>query len=172
MLFHQSTGRYKKSTEVLSQYFSEYALIRYRVLVEVEYLILLLEQNIVPAEDDKTSIIATLKDISSSFNEHDGEQIKRIESTTNHDVKAVEYFIREKLKEKGYVQILPFVHFGLTSQDINNTAFPLMIKHSIENVILPGLVIFNMLQDISEKYSDIPMFGKNSRSSSKSDNSR
>ena len=154
-------GRYKKSTEVLSQYFSEYALIRYRVLVEVEYLILLLEQNIVPAEDDKTSIIATLKDISSSFNEHDGEQIKRIESTTNHDVKAVEYFIREKLKEKGYVQILPFVHFGLTSQDINNTAIPLMIKDSIENVILPGFrVVVNMLQDISEKYSDIPMLAR------------
>ncbi|HNE48602.1 MAG TPA: lyase family protein, partial [Saprospiraceae bacterium] len=115
-------GRYFNSTKVLRKYFSEHALIYYRVFVEVKYLSILLNENDVKLNSSK-ELNHFLDDIIENFCEADAESIKATEKITNHDVKAVEYFIREKLKSAGFHDILPFVHFGLTSQDINNTAF-------------------------------------------------
>lgn len=154
-------GRYHKSTSVLGKYFSEYALIYYRLVVEIEYLILLLDEEIIEPVQNVAGLMDTLRSLLSDFNEEDGKKVKSIEAITNHDVKAVEYFIREKLKEKGFNKILPFVHFGLTSQDINNTAIPLMIKDAMHEVVFPELEsILNTVQDIADNYRDIPMLAR------------
>ncbi len=125
-------GRYGKQTEPLQQYFSEYALIKYRVLVEIEYFIALCEIPLPQlAHLDFKHVISTLIAIRDGFSIDDALEIKSIESVTNHDVKAVEYFLREKFKKAGMEQVIEFIHFGLTSQDINNTAIPLSIKEAL-----------------------------------------
>ncbi|MEL6355377.1 MAG: lyase family protein, partial [Bacteroidota bacterium] len=118
-------GRYAAKTESLQPYFSEFALIRYRVLVEIKYLRALYELGIPQLQHTNPAALARLTEIYEVFNIEDAQRIKDIEKTTNHDVKAVEYFLKEKMQERGLGDILEFVHFGLTSQDINNTAIPL-----------------------------------------------
>ena len=117
-------GRYGKTTEQLSDYFSEYALIKYRVRVEVEYFIALCEFPLPQLKNTDKTIVLSLRKIYSDFSIEDAQRIKDIEATTNHDVKAVEYFLKEKMEQLGLKEQLEFIHFGLTSQDINNTAVP------------------------------------------------
>lgn len=150
-------GRYNKQTQVLSDYFSEYALIKYRVKVEIEYLIEIIKEGIVKTEKN---IIADLNKIVSDFSINDAFQIKQIEKETNHDVKAVEYFLKQKVETIDN-NILEFIHFGLTSQDINNTAIPLLWKDAIEQVYKPLLKeIIAELDKISNEWYNIPMLAK------------
>jgi adenylosuccinate lyase len=121
-------GRYRNSTHVLSPYFSEYGLIRYRVLVEIEYFIALCELPLPQLKNFDPALFVKLRQISSNFNEEDAKSIKEIEKTTNHDVKAVEYFLKKKFDALSIAQYKEFIHFGLTSQDINNTAIHYSLK--------------------------------------------
>lgn len=153
-------GRYYQSTSILRKYFSEYALIYYRVLVEVKYLNLLIEEGFT-GQQEKSDLQSFLIEMIENFSHEDAEQIKSTEKITNHDVKAVEYFIREKLKGAGYSEVLPFVHFGLTSQDVNNTSFPLMIKDALGDVIIPQLdKIIQRMFDIADASKDIAMLAR------------
>jgi adenylosuccinate lyase len=151
-------GRYYGQTNVLGQYFSEWALIKYRLKIEVEYLIYFLletgiERNSL-SEDDKNN----LRKIFIDFSDEAANKIKATEKTTNHDVKAVEYFLREKVAHICPQINLEMIHFGLTSQDINNTAFPLMIKDALEEVIVPGLEkVVNEIQRHAKGWKAIPM---------------
>ncbi len=129
-------GRYRKQVQHLDEYFSEYALMKYRVLVEIEYL-LFLEKKKFFKLSNKT--IKHLHKLVTEFGLEDAQEIKQIEYTTNHDVKAVEYFLKNELEKSGGKSAREWVHFGLTSQDINNTAIPLFWKHAIEYEYLPGL---------------------------------
>ena len=153
-------GRYAKKTQPLSQYFSEEALIRYRVLVEIEYFLKLSET--VPqlsslTEDDKVSV----RSIKENFSTADAERIKSIEAVTNHDVKAVEYFIKEQFDARDLSEHKEFIHFGLTSQDINNTSTPMMVKDALDNVIFPSIEkVINSLESMAKDYSGIPMLAK------------
>jgi adenylosuccinate lyase len=152
-------GRYRKQTEQLAPFFSEYALIQYRILVEIEYFIALAE---LPLPQLKGVLSAGLKkelrEIYALFSETDALRIKEIEETTNHDVKAVEYFIKEKLEKLGLINFLEFVHFGLTSQDINNTSIPLTIKEANEQVMFPKLTeLMDKLMAISTEWKDVSM---------------
>jgi adenylosuccinate lyase len=122
-------GRYRKQVQHLDDYFSEYALMKYRVYVEVEYLMLLSRKKFFKLSEKATEHLQKLKD---DFGPDDAQEIKRIEHTTNHDVKAVEYYIKNELEKIGEQDIKEWVHFGLTSQDINNTAIPLSWKHALE----------------------------------------
>lgn len=153
-------GRYASKTSELSLYFSEYALIKYRVKVEVEYFIALAESGIPQlqlSEDEKSTIRA----IHDQFNEDDAHDVKNIESTTNHDVKAVEYFIKQQMKEEGLGDRIEFVHFALTSQDINNTVLPLMIKDANQKVMMPSLDhIINRLEEKANAWIDVPMLAR------------
>ncbi|MDP9046936.1 MAG: lyase family protein, partial [Bacteroidota bacterium] len=117
-------GRYRHTTALLSKYFSEYALIKYRVFVEIEYFVALCEHPLPQLQSFDKTIIEKLRDIYRNFNEQDAESIKQIEKTTNHDVKAVEYYIKQAFDTLRLQQYKEFIHFGLTSQDINNTAIP------------------------------------------------
>lgn len=152
-------GRYRKQTHELSTFFSESALIKYRILIEVEYFIELskLGLNGFPKLSDDQ--IVQLRDIYERFNEdRDANRVKEIEQTTNHDVKAVEYFLKEKFESIGIKDSLEYVHFGLTSQDINNTAIPLSFKHAIEKVYLPQIHdLIEKLKKLSIDWQDIPM---------------
>ena len=152
-------GRYGNKTQVLSNYFSEYALIRYRVRVEIEYFIAL---NKFLGTFDVESVEDTLRDIYRKFTEEDAQQVKDIEQVTNHDVKAVEYFIKEKFdKIGGLDEYKEFIHFGLTSQDINNTSVPLSIKDALNEVYYPMLQeLIDQLSDFAEEWKDIPMLAK------------
>ena len=132
-------GRYHSKTESLAPYFSEYALIRYRVNVEVEYFIALCEIPLPQLEGVDPEMKEKLRDIYRNFSVDDAQRIKDIESVTNHDVKAVEYFLKEQFDALGLEQYKEFIHFGLTSQDINNTSVPLSLKEAIEEVYLPTL---------------------------------
>lgn len=148
-------GRYRKQVQHLDEYFSEYALMKYRVLVEVEYL-LFLEKNKFFKLSSKAS--KHLQKLAEDFGLEDAQEIKQIEFTTNHDVKAVEYFIKNELEKAGGKEAKEWVHFGLTSQDINNTAVPLSWKHAIEYEYLPGLLNLNaQLKLLAEEWKDIPM---------------
>ena len=154
-------GRYRSKTEPLASYFSEYALIRYRVRVEVEYFIALCELPLpqlkgFPVEAER------LRSIWRDFSEQDAARIKEIESVTNHDVKAVEYFIKEKFDAIGGLDAYKeFIHFGLTSQDINNTSVPLSIKEAMEEVYLPQMEeLIAQLRSFAEEWKDIPMLAK------------
>jgi len=148
-------GRYRKQVQHLDEYFSEYALIKYRVLVEIEYL-LLLEQKKFFKLPGKT--IKHLQKLAEDFGPEDAQEIKQIEFTTNHDVKAVEYFLKNELEKNGGKEAKEWVHFGLTSQDINNTAIPLSWKHAIEYEYLPGLLNLNTeLKILANAWKDIPM---------------
>lgn len=152
-------GRYGSKTQVLSNYFSEYALIRYRVRVEIEYFIAL---NKFLGTFDVAAVEDTLRDIYRKFTEDDAQQVKDIEQVTNHDVKAVEYFIKEKFdKIGGLDDYKEFIHFGLTSQDINNTSVPLSIKDALNEVYYPMLQeLIDQLSQFAEEWKDIPMLAK------------
>ncbi|MFI3314355.1 MAG: adenylosuccinate lyase [Rikenellaceae bacterium] len=154
-------GRYRKATSSLSHYFSEYALIRYRVLVEIEYFISLCELPLPQLESVDKSKYEALRDIYRVFSTDDASRVKEIESVTNHDVKAVEYFIKEKMVELELGECMEFVHFGLTSQDINNTATPYTIRDAANNVYFPKLqIIIEKLKSLATEWEDVPMLAR------------
>ena len=154
-------GRYRSKTISLSPYFSEEALIKYRVLVEVEYFIALREADLPQLANIDKSIYDSLRAIYKNFSTEDALWIKETEKTTNHDVKAVEYFIKSKFDGLGLQDYKEFIHFGLTSQDINNTAIPLSTKEAFENVYLPGLVsVIAKLKELAMEWKDIPMLAR------------
>ncbi|MBE6210149.1 MAG: adenylosuccinate lyase [Rikenellaceae bacterium] len=151
-------GRYRRVAEPLAEYFSEYALIRYRVRVEIEYFIALCELPLPELKGVDSSLFDTLRDIYRKFTEADAERVKEIEKTTNHDVKAVEYLIKEKLAALGMEAYSEFIHFGLTSQDINNTSQPLMLKEALTEVYIPALEeLLETLASLAEEWHGIPM---------------
>ncbi len=154
-------GRYNRQTELLGSYFSEYALMKYRTHVEIEYFISLCEIPIPQLKDFPKDKIETLRKIVTNFDVEDGKEIKEIEAVTNHDVKAVEYFIKRKFDKLQLEQYKEFIHFGLTSQDINNTAFPLMWKNALQDVYIPELEsLCNKLSNLSNEWSDVPMLAR------------
>ena len=151
-------GRYRKQVQHLDEYFSEFGLIKYRVLVEVEYLLFLSQKKIVKLADNTAKELFRIKE---EFGLEDAQAIKTIEQTTNHDVKAVEYFIKEKLRNVGEEKVLEWVHFGLTSQDINNTAIPLSWKHALEFEYFPSLLNLNReLRLLAEEWKDVSMLAR------------
>ena len=155
-------GRYRSKTECLADYFSEYALIRYRVRVEIEYFITLCELPLPQLESFNSTLFEQLRDIYRNFNETSAARVKEIENTTNHDVKAVEYFIKEEFdKIGGLDNYKEFIHFGLTSQDINNTSVPLSVKEALEEVVYPQVEeLIAQLKEYAEEWKDIPMLAK------------
>ena len=155
-------GRYRSKTECLADYFSEYALIRYRVRVEIEYFITLCELPLPQLESFNSTLFEQLRDIYRNFNETSAARVKEIENTTNHDVKAVEYFIKEEFdKIGGLDDYKEFIHFGLTSQDINNTSVPLSVKEAIEEVFYPQIEeLIAQLKEYAEAWEDVPMLAK------------
>ena len=155
-------GRYRSKTKQLAGYFSEYALIRYRVRVEIEYFIALCELPLPQLEGFDHSRFEALRDIYRNFTEKDAARVKEIEQTTNHDVKAVEYFIKEQLDSIGnFEQYKEFIHFGLTSQDINNTSVPLSVKEALEEVYYPMVEeLIEQLHDYAEQWKNVPMLAK------------
>ena len=155
-------GRYRGKTEPLASYFSEYALIKYRIKVEVEYFIALCELPLPQLEGFDTKLFGKLRDIYSSFSVEDAGRVKEIEQTTNHDVKAVEYYIKGKLDEIGGCdKYREFVHFGLTSQDINNTSIPLAIKEAVGNVYCPLVEkLIEQLEGYAREWADVAMLAK------------
>lgn len=154
-------GRYHSKTESLAPYFSEYALIRYRVNVEVEYFIALCEIPLPQLEGVVPEMKEKLRDIYRNFSVDDAQRIKDIESVTNHDVKAVEYFLKEQFDALGLEQYKEFIHFGLTSQDINNTSVPMAVKDATERVFIPMLEdVIAWLNEHATEWYDIPMLAK------------
>lgn len=155
-------GRYRGKTETLANYFSEYALIRYRVRVEIEYFITLCELPLPQLASFDHSLFDKLRAIYKSFDEKDAQRVKDIEKTTNHDVKVVEYFIKEEFDKIGNLdQYKEFIHFGLTSQDINNTSVPLSIKEALEDVFYPQVQeLIDLLASYAEEWKDVPMLAK------------
>jgi len=154
-------GRYAAKTQELSEYFSEYALIRYRVLVEIRYLQALHRLGLPQLQHLTVTQLDDLNRVVANFTDADAEAIKTTERTTNHDVKAVEYFVKEKLRAAGHEEGLEFVHFGLTSQDINNTAIPLSLKNALEEVISPALEdLISLIDRHVMDWADIPMLAK------------
>lgn len=154
-------GRYQSKTQKYADYFSEYALIRYRVRVEIEYFIALCELPLPQLAAVKPEIYPALRNIYQDFTEADAQRIKDIEQITNHDVKAVEYFLKEKFDTLNLQAFKEFIHFGLTSQDINNTAVPLSIKEAIQDVYLPEMLsLIAELQQKADAWKDIPMLAK------------
>ncbi|NCB72456.1 MAG: adenylosuccinate lyase [Clostridia bacterium] len=154
-------GRYYKQVEELSDFFSEYALIRYRVYVEIEYFISLCEVPLPQLSGVKSESIWALRNIYKEFSLEDAEEIKQIESVTNHDVKAVEYFIKKRFETLGLSQYREFVHFGLTSQDINNTAVPLSMADVLEKTYKPQLEsLIEKLNSLAEEWKNIPMLAR------------
>ena len=154
-------GRYRSKTISLSPYFSEEALIKYRVLVEIEYFIALREADVPQLAKIDKSIYDSLRAIYKNFSTEDALWIKETEKTTNHDVKAVEYFIKSKFDNLGLQEFKEFIHFGLTSQDINNTAIPLSTKEAFENVYLPSLVsVIAKLKELAIEWKDVPMLAR------------
>lgn len=155
-------GRYHGKTEALANYFSEYALMKYRVRVEIEYFIALCELPLPQLEGFDKALFPELRKIYADFSEADASRVKEIESVTNHDVKAIEYFIKERFDAIGGLDAFKeFIHFGLTSQDINNTSFPLMLKESLEAVYIPLLEeLVARLNTYAEEWKDIPMLAK------------
>lgn len=154
-------GRYRGKTKSLSQFFSEEALIQYRVRVEIEYFISLCELPIPQLENFNTSLFEDLRSIYIHFGEEDAKEVKEIEKTTNHDVKAVEYYIKKEFDNLDLQKFKEFIHFGLTSQDINNTAIPLSIKEAIHKEYLPNLEeILVALSELAETYKDVPMLSR------------
>ena len=166
-------GRYRGKTEKLADYFSEYALIRYRVRVEIEYFISLCELPLPQLSSFDKGLFGRLRDIYTNFSEEDAQRVKEIEKTTNHDVKAVEYFIKEQFAKidaelstntqhpSPITQYQEFIHFGLTSQDINNTSVPLSIKEALSDVFIPQVEeLIQQLSDYAEEWKDVPMLAK------------
>ena len=154
-------GRYRNKTVSLAPYFSEEALIKYRVLVEIEYFIALRDADLPQLTKIDKTIYPSLRAIYQNFSTEDALWIKETEKTTNHDVKAVEYFIKSKFDGLGLNDFKEFIHFGLTSQDINNTAIPLSTKEAFENVYLPGLVsVIAKLKELAMEWKDIPLLAR------------
>jgi adenylosuccinate lyase len=155
-------GRYRSKTESLADYFSEYALIRYRVRVEIEYFITLCELPLPQLESFNSALFEQLRDIYRNFDEASAARVKEIESITNHDVKAVEYFIKEEFdKIGGLDDYKEFIHFGLTSQDINNTSVPLSVKETLEEVFYPQIEeLIAQLKEYAEEWKNVPMLAK------------
>ena len=153
-------GRYRSKTKSLAAYFSEEALIKYRVRVEIEYFIALCELPLPQLADFKPSLFDDLRSIYQHFTEEDAKEVKEIEKTTNHDVKAVEYFIKKEF-DRLELQSKEFIHFGLTSQDINNTSIPLSVKEAIEKVYLPHLdQLVDQLKRLAEEYKAVPLLAR------------
>jgi adenylosuccinate lyase len=151
-------GRYRAQVQHLDDYFSEFALMKYRVLIEIEYLLFLAQKKMFTMADNASVELHLIKE---NFSLQDAERIKEIEKTTNHDVKAVEYFIKEKLVAVGEEEILEWVHFGLTSQDVNNTAVPLLWKHALEYEYLPALLNLNQeIRLLATEWKEIPMLAR------------
>ena len=161
-------GRYRSKTEPLAEYFSEYALIRYRIRVEIEYFITLCELPLPQLANFDHSLFAPLRDIYREFTPAEAQRVKEIESITNHDVKAVEYYIKERIDAlsgnsglSGMSAFKEFIHFGLTSQDINNTSVPLSIKEALADVYIPLLEeLIEQLHDYAETWKTVPMLAK------------
>ena len=155
-------GRYRNKTERLADYFSEYALIRYRIRVEIEYFITLCELPLPQLASFNHDLFEQLRDIYRKFDESGAARVKEIENTTNHDVKAVEYFIKEEFdKIGGLDEYKEFIHFGLTSQDINNTSVPLSIKEALEEVYYPQVEeLIQQLKEYAVEWKDVPMLAK------------
>lgn len=154
-------GRYRSKCEALENYFSEYALIRYRVKVEIEYFIALWRLPLPQLADAPASAVESLREIYRDFSVDDAAKVKSIESVTNHDVKAVEYFIKEQFDARGLSKYKEFIHFGLTSQDINNTAVPMSLKDALNEVYLPSLdALVSRLKARAEEWADVAMLAK------------
>ncbi|MCL4163456.1 UNVERIFIED_CONTAM: hypothetical protein GTU68_000374, partial [Idotea baltica] len=154
-------GRYANKTQSLSDFFSEYALIKYRIWVEIQYFVALIQLPLPQLESFPKEKLPDLERIANKFDVAEAEKVKGIERTTNHDVKAVEYYIKEQLDQLGLSNYKEFIHFGLTSQDINNTAFPLMLKHAVYAVYLPELaLIIEKLEGLAEEWATIPMLAR------------
>jgi adenylosuccinate lyase len=154
-------GRYRNKTQALAAFFSEEALIKYRVLVEIEYFIALCEAKLPQLSGVASTTFVDLRKIHTNFSTEDALWIKETEKTTNHDVKAVEYFIKEKFETLGLSQYKEFIHFGLTSQDINNTSIPLSTKEAFEQVYMPSLIgVIAKLKELSVDWKDIPMLAR------------
>jgi len=154
-------GRYRSKTDSLAAYFSEFALIRYRVQVEIEYFIALCELPLPQLENVNSNVFAQLREVYKNFTVENAQSIKDIEKVTNHDVKAVEYFLKEVFDRLGLDEYKEFIHFGLTSQDINNTSVPLSIKEALEEVYYPGLQeVIDALKARAEEWKDVSMLAK------------
>ena len=154
-------GRYRSKVAELAEFFSEEALIKYRVVIEIEYFIALCEIKLDQLSSFDKKLFKKLRLIYENFSVEDAMAIKKIENITNHDVKAVEYFIKEKFNSLGIGEFKEFVHFGLTSQDINNTAIPLSIKTANEKVYIPLLKkLINKLNKFANEWSNIPMLAR------------
>ncbi len=154
-------GRYRDKTGELSAYFSEYALIRYRVKVEIEYFIALCEARIEPLHQVDQALFDGLRQLYRNFSESDAQQVKEIEKITNHDVKAVEYFLKEQFNRLKLSAYKEFIHFGLTSQDINNTATPMMWQEALQTVYIPALEkVTAQIETYAEAWKDIPMLAR------------
>ncbi|WP_412464021.1 adenylosuccinate lyase [Flavobacterium mekongense] len=154
-------GRYRKVTKPLAAFFSEEALIKYRVLVEVEYFIALCESNLPQLKSVPKNSFEALRNIYKNFTTEDALVIKETEKTTNHDVKAVEYFIKDRFETLGLSDYKEFIHFGLTSQDINNTAIPLSTKDAFEKVYMPSLIaLIAKLKELCMEWKDVPMLAR------------
>ena len=151
-------GRYRNKIQELAAYFSEFALIKYRVHVEIEYFIFLVEQQIPEVKDFDHKDFFRLRDIHQKFSTDDAQRVKEIEKTINHDVKAVEYFLKSKFDEFGFGKYKEFIHFGLTSQDINNTAIPLSLKEFMHEHFIPAIGnLRDILTKMSEEWQNVPM---------------
>ncbi|MUP47114.1 adenylosuccinate lyase [Gramella sp. BOM4] len=154
-------GRYRSKTKELADYFSEEALIKYRIKIEVEYFIALYEQGLPQLKDVDTTNFEKLRGLYKNFTSLDAQAVKEIEKTTNHDVKAVEYFLKEEFDRLGMTTSKEFIHFGLTSQDINNTAIPLSLKDAIEAVYLPAVSeVLEKLSSLAEEWKHIPLLAR------------
>ncbi|WP_044172433.1 adenylosuccinate lyase [Flectobacillus major] len=151
-------GRYRKQVESLAPYFSEFGLIKYRVRIEIEYFIALCQIPLPQLEGVNANLFSSLRDIYLNFTEEDALWIKETEKVTNHDVKAVEYFIKHKLANFGIEQYLEFIHFGLTSQDVNNTAIPLSLKEAMEDVLVPKLQeAIAKIKSLAKEWKDVAL---------------
>ncbi|MBB4119244.1 adenylosuccinate lyase [Mesonia hippocampi] len=154
-------GRYHNKTATLSNYFSEEALIKYRIKIEIEYFIALCENKLPQLNDVSPEIFDKLRTIYQNFSSADALAVKEIEKVTNHDVKAVEYFIKDKFEALGLTKSKEFIHFGLTSQDINNTAVPLSLKDALEEIFIPQIgQLITKLSQLSEDWKNIPMLAR------------
>lgn len=154
-------GRYRKVSKSLGTYYSEFALIKYRVEVEIEYFIALCEHPLPQLAEVKADFFPGLRAVYENFSETDARLVKQIETTTNHDVKAVEYFIKEQFDKLGLSDFKEFIHFGLTSQDINNTSVPLSLKRGLHEVLEPAILEVNaLIKEMAEKWSGIAMLAK------------
>ena len=154
-------GRYRNQSASLSSYFSEYGLIKFRVLVEVEYFLALRELGIAELQGFPAERIGTLRKFAENFDLEQAQRIKDIEATTNHDVKAVEYFLKDYFDEIGIGQFKEFIHFGLTSQDINNTAVPISLKLGMDQEIIPRLEkLGELLSELAKSGEKIPMLAR------------